>query len=56
MEVGDLVRLKRPTTKDFNKVFLVTECCTMQQVPWLKVQGHAGWHRKAEFEVIYASR
>ena len=56
MQVGDLVRLKRPTTTCFNKVFLVTECCTMQHVPWVKVQGHAGWHRKAEFEVINASR
>jgi hypothetical protein len=52
MKVGDLVKLKSPTTRDFNKVFLVTEWRT----PWLKVLGHAGWQRIADFEAINASR
>ena len=52
MKIGDLIKLKRPTTRDFNKVFLVTEC----RPPWLKVLGHTGWQRIAEFEVINASR
>ena len=52
MKIGDLVKLKSPTTRDFNKVFLVTEWRT----PWLKVLGHAGWQRIADFEAINASR
>ena len=58
MKVGDLVKLKRPTTRDFNKVFLVTECRVGGV--WLKVLGQTlcapAWQRIAEFEVINASR
>jgi hypothetical protein len=56
MQVGDLVKLKRPTTRDFNKVFLVTEWRGV----WLKVLGQTlcapVWQRIAEFEVVNASR
>ena len=52
MKIGDLVKLKSPTTRDFNKVFLVTEWRGV----WLKVLGHPAWQRIAEFEVVNASR
>ena len=56
MKVGDLVKLKCPTTRDFNKVFLVTECGAV----WLKVLGQTlcapVWQRISEFEVINESR
>ena len=52
MQVGDLVKLKRPTTRDFTNVFLVTEW----RINWIKVLGHTGWQRITEFEVINASR
>jgi hypothetical protein len=56
VQVGDLVKLKCPTTRDFNKVFLVME----QSGIWLKVLGQTlcapVWQRIAEFEVINESR
>ncbi len=52
MKVGDLVTPKHPTTRDFNKVFLVTEWRGV----WLKVLGRIPWQRIAEFEVINESR
>ena len=56
MQVGDLVKLKSPTTRDFNKVFLVTEW----RGDWLKVLGQTlcapVWQRIADFEVINESR
>ena len=56
MKVGDLVKLKCPTTRDFNKVFLVTEW----RINWIKVLGQAlcapVWQRIADFEVINANR
>ena len=52
MQIGDLVKLKRPTTRDFTNVFLVTEW----RINWIKVLGHTGWQRITEFEVINASR
>ncbi len=56
MKVGDLVKHKRPTTKNFNTAFLVTEFADMRQVEWIKVLGRVGWHRIADFEVIDESR
>ena len=52
MQIGDLVKLKCPTTRDFTNVFLVTEW----RINWIKVLGHTGWQRITEFEVINASR
>jgi len=52
MQVGDLVKVKCPTTRDFTNVFLVTEW----RINWIKVLGHTGWQRITEFEVINASR
>ncbi len=52
MQVGDLVRLKRPTTTCFNKVFLVTEV----EGGWVKVQSNKGWQPITDFEVVNASR
>ena len=56
MKVGDLVKHKRPTTKNFNKVFLVTGFADMKHMEWIKVLGRAGWHRIADFEVVNESR
>ena len=52
MKVGDLVKLKRPTTRNFNKVFLVTEV----EGGWVKVQSNKGWQPITDFEVVNASR
>jgi len=52
VKVGDLVKLKCPTTRNFNKVFLVTACRTN----WIKVEGGRGWHAIGDFEVISESR
>ena len=52
MQVGDLIKLKRATTRDFNNAFLITEW----RINWIKVLGHSGWHRITDFEVINASR
>jgi hypothetical protein len=56
MNVGDLVKLKRPATRDFNKVFLVTEFAEPSSKEWIKVLGHDGWQRIADFEVVNESR
>ena len=52
MKVGDLVKLKRPTTRCFNKVFLITEWLN----DWIKVLGHDGWQSAADYEVVNESR
>lgn len=52
MKVGDLVKHKRPTTKNFNKAFLVTEFAEPTIKEWIKFLGHYGWHRTADYEVI----
>ena len=52
MKVGDLVKHKRPTTKNFNKAFLITEWCNY----WIKVMGRDGWQSAKDFEVINESR
>ena len=71
MKTGDLVQLKQPTTRDFDKIFLVVD--TMQLGPgarvtygdencdWLKLDGPegwvtSGWTRAADYEVISESR
>ena len=48
MKVGDLVTHKRPTSKNFNKVFLITEWLN----DWIKVLGHDGWQSAADYEVV----
>jgi len=52
MKVGDLVKLKCPTTRDFKNVFLVTE----GRINWIKVLGRDGWQRITDFEAINESR
>ena len=42
MKVGDLVKLKRPVTKDFNKAYLVTEFAEPTIKQWVKFLGHFG--------------
>ena len=70
MKTGDLVKLKQPTTRDFDKVFMVVD--TLQLGPgarvtygeegsnWLKLDGPegwvtSGWTRSADYEVISES-
>ena len=52
VKAGDLIKLKRTATRDFNNVFLVTEW----RINWIEVLGHSGWQRITDFEVINASR
>ena len=52
MKVGDLVKLKRPVTKDFNKAYLVTEFAEPTIKQCVKFLGHFGWHRTADYEVV----
>ena len=55
MKVGDLVRLKRPTTRDFKKLFIVVEVYT-KGYDWIKVNDNDGWQSANDFEVINESR
>jgi hypothetical protein len=52
MKVGDLVKHKRPTTKNFNKAFLVTEFAEPTIKEWIKFLGHDGWQSAADYEVV----
>ena len=52
MQVGDLVKLKRPTTRNFNKAFLVTEFAEPTIKEWIKVLGRDGWQSAADYEVV----
>ena len=55
MKVGDLVRLKRPTTRDFKKLFVVVELYPKAN-DWIKVDGNDGWQLARDFEVINENR
>jgi hypothetical protein len=55
MKVGDLVRLKRPTTRDFKKLFVVVELYPKAN-DWIKVNDNDGWQAARDFEVINESR
>ena len=52
MKVGDLVKSRCPTTKQVDKVFLVTEWRTN----WVKLLGYDGWKRITDLEVVNESR
>ena len=52
MQVGDLVKLKCPTTRDFKNAFLVTDVAHQL----IKVLGHNGWQCIKDFEAINESR
>ena len=52
MKVGDLVTHKRPTSKNFNKVFLVTEFAEPTIKEWIKLLGRDGWHPVTDYEVV----
>ena len=56
MKVGDLVKYRHPTTRCFNKVFLVTEFADPGIKHWIKVLGRDGWQRITDFEVANESR
>ena len=71
MKTGDLVKLKKPTPRDFKEGFLVGD--TMQLGPgarmtqgeenadWLKLEGREGWYTSGwtpakDYEVVSESR
>ena len=63
MKTGDLVQLKKPTTRDFKEVFLVVDTMTLGRDPdkWLKLDGRtdwvtSGWTHSANYEVVSESR
>ena len=53
MKTGDLVKLKKPVTRDFDKVFIVVDTMTLgpgarytqgeENAEWLKLDGPEGW-------------
>jgi hypothetical protein len=45
MKTGDLVKLKKPVTRDYKEVFLVVDTMTLGKDPdkWLKLDGREGW-------------
>ncbi len=55
MKVGDLVRLKRPTTRDFKKLFVVVELYPKAN-DWIKVNDNDGWQLAKDFEAINENR
>jgi len=55
MKVGDLVKLRHPTTRCFNKVFVVAEM-RKGDLNWIKVLGRDGWQHITDFEVVNESR
>tara|TARA_R100000808_G_scaffold18941_1_gene41367 strand:- start:2405 stop:2599 length:195 start_codon:yes stop_codon:yes gene_type:complete len=63
MKIGDLVKLKKPTTRDFNAVFLVVDTMMFDLDPakWLKLDGPecfvtSGWTYSDDYEVVSESR
>jgi hypothetical protein len=59
MKVGDLVKLKKPTTRDFKEIFLIVDIMTLGSDPaqWLKLDGRegwvtSGWTRAVDYKVI----
>ena len=72
MKIGDLVKLKKPTTRDFNAVFLVVDTMILfhtssgpdpddENANWLKLTGPeclstSGWTRSIDYEVVSESR
>ena len=64
METGDLVQLKKPTTRDFKEVFLIVDIMMLGIDPdnkWLKLDGRtdwvtSGWTHSANYEVVSESR
>ena len=54
MKVGDLVKLRHPTTRCFNKVFVVAER-RKGDFNWIRVLGRDGWQRITDFEVVNES-
>jgi|TARA_R110002051_G_C8495545_1_gene463890 hypothetical protein len=56
MKVGDLIILTRPTTRDFNSLFIVAatikDHVAKKPVEWIQVYGHEGWKAAKDYEVI----
>jgi len=70
MKTGDLVKLKKPTTRDFDKVFIVVDTMIFAQLPrytqgeenaeWLRLDGPeswvtSGWSPAKDYEVVSES-
>ena len=59
MKVGDLIKLTRPTTRDFNSLFIVTATMkdkSNRHVAWIRVYESEGWKAAKDYEVINESR
>jgi len=63
MKAGDLVKLKKPVTRDFRDIFLVVDTMTLGDDPdtWLKLDGRAGWVTSGwtpakDYEVVSETR
>jgi len=56
MKVGDLIILTRPTTRDFNSLFIVAatikDHVAKKPVEWIQVYGYEGWKAAKDYEVI----
>jgi hypothetical protein len=56
MKVGDLIILTRPTTRDFNSLFIVAatikDHVSNKPVEWIQVYGLEGWKAAKDYEVI----
>ena len=48
-------KLKRPTTRDFKKLFVVVELYPKAN-DWIKVNDNDGWQLARDFEVINENR
>ena len=63
MKIGDLIKLKKPTTTDFDEVFLVVDIMDLGKPwaknpnDWLKLEGKecwvtSGWTWSADYQVV----
>ena len=55
MKVGDLIKLTRPTTRDFNSLFIVTATMkdkSNKHVAWIRVYESEGWKAAKDYEAV----
>ena len=55
MKVGDLIKLTRPTTRDFNCLFIVTATMkdkSNRHVAWIRVYESEGWKAAKDYEAV----
>tara|TARA_Y100000034_G_scaffold42231_1_gene51784 strand:+ start:188 stop:367 length:180 start_codon:yes stop_codon:yes gene_type:complete len=59
VKVGDLIKLTRPTTRDFNSLFIVAATIKdpvsnkpVEPVEWIQVYGLEGWKAAKDYEAV----